>query len=258
MKTSVISIGTACLLAFTASGNIAEITFDEVVDGAVSYAYDGDGDDIDDVLFSTTDPTGFNTAGPGQYMNFINEPGIEGTTTLETDLRADFIFGATSNISFGFALSTTQEIYGVSFELYNTSDNLIASTFQKATYTNLTTSSDFPEAILSLDFEGTAAYCLFKFDEFPPRYIIDNFIGNFGSRPDEQGAVVTDFTMAPAEGVIIEWVPVFGLDSEVKWSSSLYLPFTSISTVLPYPQSSYTDIVHSAESEGFYRVELVY
>ena len=258
LKVQVFALGTACLLAFIASSDAAVITFDEVIEGEISYAYDGDGDEIDDVLFSTTDPLGFNTVGPGPNMNFITEPGIEGTTALAADLRVDFIFGASSNITFGFAMSTTQEIYGVTFEVYDHTDSLIASAYQVATFTNVTVASRYPEELLSLDFEGTAAYGLFKFDDVPPRYIIDNFKGAFGSRPDEQGAVIANFVMAP-EGIILEWIPMVGLDSVVKWSSDLiYVPFTDTSIILPYPQSSYTDTVHSAESQVFYRVDLVH
>jgi len=257
-KVQLFNIVTACLLTSISSSNAAVITFDEVIQGEVSYAYDGDEDGINDVLFSTTDPMGFNTGGPGQNMNFITEPGIEGTTALGVDLRVDFLFGATSNLTFGFAMDTTQEIYGVTFEIYDHTDSLIASTFKVATYTNITVDSSFPEGLFRLDFEGTAAYGLFKFDDVPPRYIIDNFKGAFGSRPDEQGAVITDFAMSP-EGVILEWIPLVGLDSVVKWSSDMrYVPFTDASITLPYPKNSYTDTVHNAESKCLYRVDLVH
>ena len=254
---NITTVAIVCLLALMARGNVAVITFDEVVEGETSYGYDGDADDIDDVIFSTLDPAGFNTAGPGPYMNFINEPGIEGTTFLETDLRVDFLFGASASIAFGFAMSTSQEIYGITFELYDHADSLIASTFQVATLTNVVVNSDYPEAVLHLEFAGVAAYGLFKFDEPPGRYIIDNLQGNFGSRPDEQGAIVTSFAHAP-DGFIIEWIPLVGLDSVVKWSPDLvFNPFDDLSVVLPYPKSSYTDTVHSADNKCFYRVDLV-
>jgi hypothetical protein len=257
-KPRLFTLVATCLLVFIGTSNAAVITFDEVIHGEISYAYDGDGDEIDDVIFSTDDPDGFRTVGPGTNMNFIAEPGIEGTTVLGVDLKVEFIWGATSNITFGFAMLTTQEIYGVTFEIYDHTDALLASTFQVATYTDITYDSSFPEALLSLDFEGTAAYGLFKFDAVPTRYIIDNFKGAFGSRPDEQDAVITDFETAP-EGFIIEWTPLVGLDSVVKWSSNLaYVPFTSTSMILPYPQNSYTDTVHSAESKCFYRIDLVH
>lgn len=254
MGKPIITTGIACLIAFMATSNAAVITFDEVVQGETSYAYDGDG--IVDVVFSTLDPEGFNTSGPGPNMNFINEPGIEGTTDLEVDLRVDFSFGASSNVMFGFAMNTSQEVYGVTFEIYDHTDSLIASTFQVATLTNVTVDSSFPEAVLSLDFTGTAAYGLFKFDEEPGRYIIDNLEGAFGSRPEAQGAAIIGFALVP-EGFILEWDPVVGLDAVVKRSSSLlYEPFTSLSPVLPYPQNSYTVTVHSADSKCFYRVDL--
>ena len=53
----------------------AIITFDDVISGEVSYGFDGDGDLIDDVIFSTIDPLGFNTVGPGANMTYIAEPG---------------------------------------------------------------------------------------------------------------------------------------------------------------------------------------
>jgi hypothetical protein len=256
-KVQVFALGAACLLAFMASSHAAVITFDEVIAGETSYGYDGDADGINDVIFSTSDTNGFNTGGPGTNMNFITEPGIEGTTLLGTDLRVDFLFGASANIAFGFAMSTSQEIYGVTFELYDHADTLIESTYQVAAFTNVTVASDFPEAVLNLEFTGVAAYGLFKFDKPPERYIIDNLQGRFGSRPEEQDAVITSFVHAP-EGVIIEWTPVFGLDSVVKCSPDLVLnPFDDLSAVLPYPQNSYTDTVHNADSKCFYRVDLV-
>jgi len=44
------------------------LTFDDAIIGATSYSFDSDGDFIDDVIFTTTDPFGFNTVGPGSNM----------------------------------------------------------------------------------------------------------------------------------------------------------------------------------------------
>ncbi len=60
-----------------------------------------------------------------------------------------------------------------------------------------------------------------------------------------------------ASGFMIEWLPIDGGDSMVKWSSSLgTIPFTNLSVWLPYPQHSYTDTFHGAEASGFYQVEV--
>ena len=81
------------------------ILFDEVVSGVPFFNYDSnDADTATDVVFSTTDPGGFNQNGPGPQQLYIDEPGLEGTTALSTDLRVDFLQGAVGQVSFGFAL----------------------------------------------------------------------------------------------------------------------------------------------------------
>ena len=166
----------------------AVITFDTVVAGATSFGYDGDGDTIDDVVFSTTDPLGFNTVGPGPNQSFINEPGIEGTTLINPDLRVDFIFGAVSSLSFGFAMSLgTGNLDGVTFTVFDASDNVLASTSLLSNFTlpDGVNPSSFPEGQLSLAFGGVASYALFDFSENQAtRYIVDNFEGTFGSSED--------------------------------------------------------------------------
>ena len=162
----------------------AVITFDELVAGATSFGYDGDGDGVNDVVFSTTDPLGFNTVGPGANMSYINEPGIEGTTLISPDLRVDFLVGAVDAVSFGFAVSTGAALANaVTFSLFDAADNLLASVTADADFTlpNGIDPSSFPEALVPLAFAGTAAYGTFDFDMTAGRYIIDNFEGTFGT-----------------------------------------------------------------------------
>jgi hypothetical protein len=60
-----------------------------------------------------------------------------------------------------------------------------------------------------------------------------------------------------ASGFTLEWIPVDELVSVVKYSTNLVTtPFTNLSSALPYPINSYTDTVHGADSECFYRVDL--
>jgi hypothetical protein len=156
----------------------ALITFDELVAGATSFGYDGDGDGVNDVVFSTTDPSGFNTAGPGSLMSYINEPGIEGTTLISPDLRVDFLVGAVNAVSFGFAVNTEVALANaLTFSLFDAADNLIESVTADADF-NL---GSFPEALVSVAFAGTAAYGTFDFNTTANRYIIDNFEGTFGT-----------------------------------------------------------------------------
>ncbi|MBN3921846.1 hypothetical protein [Nostoc sp. NMS4] len=55
----------------------ALITFDDLALGQTSFGFDSNGDKINDVIFSTTNPLGFNISGPGLNQVFINEPGLE-------------------------------------------------------------------------------------------------------------------------------------------------------------------------------------
>jgi hypothetical protein len=166
----------------------ALLTFDDAITGATTYSFDGDGDGTDDVIFSTSDPLGFNTAGPGSYMTYINEPGLEGSTLINPDLRVDFLVGAIDFLNFGFALDDFSETINTwaSFEVYDAGGSLIASDFEYGLYTypDGTNPSNFPEGRIETTFTGLAAYALFDFNNDPTggqRYIIDNFEGTFGS-----------------------------------------------------------------------------
>jgi len=167
----------------TVNVQAAIVTFDTLVSGATSFGYDGDGDTINDVIFSTGDPDGFNTVGPGANMSYINEPGLEGTTLLVPDLRVDFLNGAVTNLGFGFAASGGG---AVTFSVFDSGNNLLNSIVQLSAFTlpNGTNPSSFPEALVSLNFSGIAAYALFDFDQEMNRFIIDNFTGTFGSTED--------------------------------------------------------------------------
>lgn len=162
------------------------LTFDAAISGATSYSFDQDSDGIPDAIFSTTDPAGFNTVGPGPNMSYIDEPGLEGTTSLAPDLRVDFPNGAAGSLGFGFALSASSASPNltVTFNVYDASSNLLASVTQLAAYTQPVppTPSSFPEASVAASFAGTARYATFDFDDTDAaRYILDNFTGTFGS-----------------------------------------------------------------------------
>jgi len=184
------------------SADAAIITFDDVVAGATSFQYDGDGDAVDDVIFSTTDPLGFNTVGPGANQSFIDEPGIEGTTSLSPDLRVDFLNGAVSSLAFGFAMSLGQGgVDGVTFSVFDASDALLASESLLSDFTlpNGTDPSNFPEGLLDVSFAGTASYATFEFsNDNATRYIIDNFEGTFGSTED----ITPDDPSVPEPGTL--------------------------------------------------------
>lgn len=175
-----------CWVALLSAANIqaAIITFDDLLNGQTSYRFDGDGDSINDVVFSTTDPAGFNTIGPGANQSFINEPGLEATTTLDPDLRVDFLKGALGSISFGFALNSfsADPTYFGYFELFDAANVSLGSATVVGAYTTTPSGlSTFPEGQITVSFAGVAAYGLFNFEAEFQRFIIDDFQGNFGS-----------------------------------------------------------------------------
>lgn len=189
------AVGVALIGLTTADmAQAALITFDQLISGQTSFAFDGDGDGNDDVIFSTTDPFGFNTIGPGVNQSFINEPGLEGTSFLNPDLRVDFLVGAKDFLKFGFALNSTSESPGsfASFQVFDSSNNLIASSTVPGLYTlpDGINPSSFPEGLVNVNFSGEASYALFNFSSDFGRYIIDDFEGTFGT--SEVGAKVPE------------------------------------------------------------------
>jgi len=168
------------------SASAAIITFDTLVSGATSYGYDGDSDGINDVIFSTTDPLGFNTVGPGSNMTYIREPGIEGTSLLNPDLRVDFLRRASGSLTFGYALnsSVSDPAYFAKIMVFDAGGTEIANASQQGIFTitsPLFGFSSFPEGQISLAFSGEAAYATFDFTSQFGRYIVDDLNGTFGS-----------------------------------------------------------------------------
>ncbi|MCW9051655.1 MAG: VPLPA-CTERM sorting domain-containing protein [Motiliproteus sp.] len=182
------------------------ITFDDAIDGETSHLFDADSDGNADVIFSTVDPFGFSTSGPGPDQIHVQEPGLEGGTEFTPDLRVDFLQGAIGSVGFGFA--TTSPITGV-FQVFDESHAQIGSQAFAGAYFNLDTGEEvedpfgdggideefvdgvgvsvFPENRVDLPFGGVAAYALIDFNsgEFGgDRFIIDNFtIGELGDTP---------------------------------------------------------------------------
>jgi hypothetical protein len=174
----------AAALAFAsvpASAAVVTITFDDLVSGATSYGYDADADGVVDATFSTADPAGFNTVGPGTNQLYINQPGIEGTQLLPVDLRVNFSIGAVGSLGFGFAVNSTAATLpgAVNFRIFDSGNTLLASVLADASRGT----SNFAEGLVSLSFVGTASYATFDFTGAggSSRYIIDNFTGDFGT-----------------------------------------------------------------------------
>ncbi|MEE9369726.1 MAG: PPC domain-containing protein [Pontiella sp.] len=59
-----------------------------------------------------------------------------------------------------------------------------------------------------------------------------------------------------AGNFIVEWSSVAGREYEVIWVEHLTNSFQSLESGIEHPQSSYTDTVHTTETEGFYKVKV--
>ncbi|MCP5153119.1 MAG: PEP-CTERM sorting domain-containing protein [Ectothiorhodospiraceae bacterium] len=202
-RTSALAACVGLALCFPASAatvglGTETITFDDLIVGLPFFNYDSDDPDTaTDVVFSTTDPFGFNSNGPGPEQLYIDEPGLEGTTALAPDLRVDFLQGATGTVSFGFALIDEGQ---ATFTAYNAAGVAIGSQtvvggrfvipgldpgdgggFEgPIEVTAGEVLSAFPEGEVVVALSGTAVYGEFDFqlasgDGDGGRYIIDNF-----------------------------------------------------------------------------------
>jgi hypothetical protein len=183
---------TAVGVMFVMSGNAtaAIITFDDLVPGTMIAALDGDGDGINDVIFTTTAALGFeNNIGPSTILAYVDQPGLAVTSLLAPDLqnlRVDFNKGPTGQLSFGFALysDSASDSYYSNFKVYDAGGTLLGEKTVVGAYSATALGqSDFPGGFLGLSFGGTASYGTFDFASQNGGYIIDNFSGNFGSAP---------------------------------------------------------------------------
>jgi len=196
-------------LAWASQAAAVTLTFDEVISGETSFSFDADGDNLPDAVFTTTDPGGFNTVGPGPNQLYIEEPGLEGTTTLTPDLKVDFPNGAINSLGFGFAMNAGVETpdLTVTFRIFDGAGNVLSTTTDTAVFTEPTppNPSGFPEALVSLIFFGTASYATLDFNDADgSRYIIDNFTGTFGSTEDVSPAgPVTPVPTMSSFGVVL-------------------------------------------------------
>jgi hypothetical protein len=165
------------------------------------------------VIFSTTDPDGFNTVGPGPNMTHIHEPGLEGTSELNPDLRINFLRGATGPLSFGFALNSlvSNPAFFASIHVFDASGTEIGNASQVGAFTVTVPPSglsSFPEGFITVNFPGTAAFATFDFTSEFGRFIIDDVTGTFGSteRPPvpEPGSLAL-VSMGLAAFALLRW-----------------------------------------------------
>ena len=55
---------------------------------------------------------------------------------------------------------------------------------------------------------------------------------------------------------VVEWISIPDRLYSVQWSTNLLTGFETIEADIQFPLNSYTDLIHSAESQGFYQVDV--
>lgn len=182
--------GAAILIALANSTHTVSaqvINFESLVQAQTVYGVDINDDGIDDVLFSTTDPTGFGVGGPDPNTQlYASGVLLETSSEINPDIRVDFPGGAIDLMQVGFALLTGVDDpgQGLNLEVFDQSGNPLAMTSQAGELLPLnpsmsTSVSAFPEGLLTVSFEGVASYALFDATTTGSRFVIDNFAGTF-------------------------------------------------------------------------------
>ena len=217
----------AAVLGTVAPAQAAVITFDAVIAGAASFAADGDGDLIDDAVFSTTDPAGLSTAAISTIAS-IEGFGLEGSSMFSPDLRIDFPHGAVGPLTFGFAVNSSlasPSFIGMTlaylgfYELAETADILIANRIMKKVRESAAPPSEagaggeisspsaawdsFTEVFVTVDFPGVADYALLDVVAGDGRYVIDTLTGTFGSTEDIPAPATLLLLLAGLVGMLL-------------------------------------------------------
>ena len=180
------------------------IDFETLVATQSVFGFDFNNDGIDDVVFSSTDPAGFNTGGPDPNMQ-LHASGqvLETSSTSSPDIRVDFPGGATGQLQVGFALLTDVNAVdqGLLVEVFDQTGNQMGSAFERGELLPISTSlgsgvSGFPEGLLSVSFQGVAANALFDATTTGSRFVLDDFTGTFSPATVPEPGSVTRLGLA--------------------------------------------------------------
>jgi len=175
------------LFASAHSVSAQVVDFETLVATQAVFGVDFNSDGIDDVVFSSTDPAGFNPGGPDPNAQ-VHASGqvLETSSTSSPDIRVDFLGGAIGQLQVGFALLTdvNDPGQGLLLEVFDQADNQLGSTFQPGALLPLVNTpgsgiSGFPEGLASVSFTGVAAYALLDATTTGTRFAIDDFTGTF-------------------------------------------------------------------------------
>jgi hypothetical protein len=79
--------------------------------------------------------------------------------------------------------------------------------------------------------------------------------GTNPSDPDSAFTASISTNQIPT-GFVIEWTSVEDRSYSVGWGKTLTNDYNVLEEGIEYPQNSYTDTLHNAESTGFYQIEV--
>lgn len=82
----------------------------------------------------------------------------------------------------------------------------------------------------------------------------DEFIAGMDPTDPYSSFMVRTFDPASNGMFVLSWDSVTGRVYSVSWSTNMPSSFQTLETEIRHPQNSYTDSVHNAESQGFYRI----
>lgn len=123
----------ASLFSSAQSASAQVIDFETLVATQAVFGFDVNNDGSDDVVFSSTDPAGFNTTGPNPVNQFhLSGQVLETSSASSPDIRVDFLGGATGQLQVDFALLTdvNDPGQGPLLEVFDQADNQLGSMFQ--------------------------------------------------------------------------------------------------------------------------------
>ncbi|MBN2702933.1 MAG: hypothetical protein JXR23_01865 [Pontiellaceae bacterium] len=88
-----------------------------------------------------------------------------------------------------------------------------------------------------------------------------NNVGEYiaGTDPSDPNSVFTasvSSNQVSSDGFVIEWTSMEDRAYSVLWRGTLTNANDVLQIGIEYPQNSYTDTVHAAESSGFYQIEV--
>jgi hypothetical protein len=85
--------------------------------------------------------------------------------------------------------------------------------------------------------------------------VMETYVAGLNPTNPASVFLIYDFRSLPA-GNILQWGAVSGRVYSIYWTTNLLNGFQPLGANILWPQNSWTDLVHGAENEGFYRIKV--